>query len=223
MGKDNTTSSSYWQRKWERWDGRTRLGICLGFLCACVGTWSSRPGTSFPMQWWKLCHDNSGLCLGSTPLSGELVQAHLRWTTETGLCIIILCSYWAGTRKPQTHRMTKMNGLFMETASSEIITPAAEGHFQIQWETFHSFNILCWMLFVKGFTSQFHFGICEHVRIKDKKVLMQNPHRLGTGDFAHISQADIMLNFSVSIILLTVLRLSWFFLCLNEWMFQCDF
>lgn len=48
------------------------------------------------------------------------------------------------------------------------------------------------MLFSEEFTSQFHFGLCEHVRIKDKKVQesstsrkLKNPQRLDTGDFAH--------------------------------------
>lgn len=39
----------------------------------------------------------------------------------------------------------------------------------------------------------------------------------------YICKMDIVLNFNLSIILLIALRLSWVFLCLNEWMFQMRF
>lgn len=104
----------------------TRLGIFSGSFQDYVGTWSSRLGISFLIQWWKLYHDNLGLCLDSTPPPGapppgESVPAHLQQTAETGPLhhgfIFILNRH----KKNQTDKKTEGIDSFIQRASNENI------------------------------------------------------------------------------------------------------
>lgn len=109
------------KKKVKKSEIHTRLGIFSGSFQDCVGTWSSRLGISFLIQWWKLCHDNLGLCLDSTPPPGESVLAHLQQTAETGPLhhgfIFILNRH----KKNQSDKKTEGIDSFIQRASSENI------------------------------------------------------------------------------------------------------